>query len=235
MKCSRLFPVVVSCMLGLCSFSVRAEDDQKIPAEGAESNTPAEDSNDTEADKTAKAIDPIESLQRILGGMKLSAELIKKDEPETATKKTQPQVVKDLDELIKFLESQSSSSPPPPDSSPQPQQPMDQEPMPGDQKPQQKPQNSAEPGKEQSPSKSQDEAQSRESAERKQPLRDPRESKSLSGQQLYEKEVWGHLPPALRRELLNVYSEKYIPQYEDLVRRYYESLAEGNRRRNSSR
>lgn len=45
------------------------------------------------------------------------------------------------------------------------------------------------------------------------------------------KDVWGHLPPALREELLNVYSEKYLPRYEDLVRRYYEALAEKNKPR----
>ena len=235
MKFSRLIPVVVSFALALCGTGASAEEEPKIPAEGVESSAPSGDDADSQVEKPAKAIDPVQSLQRILGGMKLSAELMKNDEAETATKKTQPQVVKDLDELIKFLESQSSSSPPPPDSSQQPQQPMDQDPMPGDQKPQPKPQNSAEPGQEQPGAKSQDEARSRESTERKQPPRDPRESRSLSGQELYEKEVWGHLPPALRRELLNIYSEKYIPQYEDLVRRYYESLAEGNRRRSSSR
>jgi hypothetical protein len=39
-------------------------------------------------------------------------------------------------------------------------------------------------------------------------------------------EVWGHLPPAMRERLLNVGSEKLLPQYEDLIRRYYEALAE---------
>lgn len=39
-------------------------------------------------------------------------------------------------------------------------------------------------------------------------------------------EVWGHLPPAMRERLLNVGSEKLLPQYEDRIRRYYEALAE---------
>ena len=43
------------------------------------------------------------------------------------------------------------------------------------------------------------------------------------------RDVWGHLPPALRRELLNVYQDKYLPKYDDLVRRYFESLAEEGR------
>ena len=45
------------------------------------------------------------------------------------------------------------------------------------------------------------------------------------------KDVWGHLPPQLRQELLNVYSEKYLPKYEDMVRRYYEALADESRTR----
>lgn len=44
------------------------------------------------------------------------------------------------------------------------------------------------------------------------------------------KDVWGHLPPHLRDQLLNVYGEKYLPKYEDLVRRYYEVLAEQSRK-----
>ncbi len=39
-------------------------------------------------------------------------------------------------------------------------------------------------------------------------------------------EVWGHLPPSVREKLLNVPSEKLLPQYDTLIRRYYESLAE---------
>jgi hypothetical protein len=45
------------------------------------------------------------------------------------------------------------------------------------------------------------------------------------------KDVWGHLPPQLREQLLNVYTEKYLPKYEDLVRAYYEALAEQQRAR----
>jgi len=43
------------------------------------------------------------------------------------------------------------------------------------------------------------------------------------------KDVWGHLPPALREKLLNIYSEKYLPKYDSLIRRYFEALAEQGR------
>jgi hypothetical protein len=49
------------------------------------------------------------------------------------------------------------------------------------------------------------------------------------------KDVWGHLPPHLRDQLLNVYGEKYLPKYEELVRKYYEVLAEQSRTRATPR
>jgi len=50
-------------------------------------------------------------------------------------------------------------------------------------------------------------------------------------------EVWGHLPPAMREQMLNATNEKMLPQYEQLIRDYYESLARAaeERRRKSSK
>lgn len=41
-----------------------------------------------------------------------------------------------------------------------------------------------------------------------------------------EVDVWGHLPDKVREQLLNAYSERMVPQYEDLVQRFYRSLAD---------
>lgn len=38
--------------------------------------------------------------------------------------------------------------------------------------------------------------------------------------------VWGHLPDRVREEMLQSYSEEFLPEYEELVERYYEALAE---------
>lgn len=43
-------------------------------------------------------------------------------------------------------------------------------------------------------------------------------------------DFWGHLPPNVREQLLNINTEKFLPKYEDLVRRYYESLAEKSKK-----
>ncbi len=44
------------------------------------------------------------------------------------------------------------------------------------------------------------------------------------------KDVWGHLPPAVRQELLNAYGDRALPKYESLVRAYYRALAEKSNR-----
>ncbi len=42
--------------------------------------------------------------------------------------------------------------------------------------------------------------------------------------------VWGHLPERERDEMLGAFSERFLPAYDELVRRYYESLATQGRR-----
>lgn len=39
-------------------------------------------------------------------------------------------------------------------------------------------------------------------------------------------QIWGHLPPSLQRRLMTGESEKPLPKYERLVRRYFEVLSE---------
>ena len=39
------------------------------------------------------------------------------------------------------------------------------------------------------------------------------------------RDVWGHLPDRLREQLLNADSDRYLPQYDSLVRQYFESLS----------
>lgn len=44
--------------------------------------------------------------------------------------------------------------------------------------------------------------------------------------QKLEMDVWGHLPPHLRDQLLNTYGERMLPKYEQLVKQFYEALSE---------
>lgn len=66
----------------------------------------------------------------------------------------------------------------------------------------------------------------------------PRETESaeeLVRRRELAKEIWGHLPPAMREQMLNVYGDKYLPKYEEVIRRYFEALAEQGRREQRGR
>ena len=54
---------------------------------------------------------------------------------------------------------------------------------------------------------------------------DPKTPKSIVDMR---KEPWGHLPQSLRDEMSNIFSEKYLPSREDLIRRYYLSVSQKN-------
>ena len=48
-------------------------------------------------------------------------------------------------------------------------------------------------------------------------------------------EVWGHLPPDLKRRLMSVSDEKPLPKYQRSVERYFRALAERSRKPSPSR
>lgn len=50
-----------------------------------------------------------------------------------------------------------------------------------------------------------------------------------------ETDVWGHLPPALREQLLNTYGGRTLPKYEELVKQFYESLTEQSTKPNRTK
>lgn len=37
--------------------------------------------------------------------------------------------------------------------------------------------------------------------------------------------VWGHLPPRVREQMQSSFNERFLPKYDELVRKYYEALA----------
>ena len=42
------------------------------------------------------------------------------------------------------------------------------------------------------------------------------------------KDVWGHLPDQLRKQVTQYYREEFMPRYSELLKQYYSSLAEKN-------
>lgn len=49
--------------------------------------------------------------------------------------------------------------------------------------------------------------------------------------QSLQTDVWGHLPPQVRQQLLNGLNERMLPGYEALIRQFYSTLAEGAKTR----
>jgi len=49
---------------------------------------------------------------------------------------------------------------------------------------------------------------------------------SITGRGSLVREVWGHLPPAVRERVPVNFSETVLPAYDELVRRYFEALLE---------
>lgn len=165
-------------------------------------------------------------VERILEKTKAARDKLVEKATTIPTQEDQKTVVKDLEQLIELLKTSpppssdgSGSSPPPQSQNPSSSQ--DQQ-----SNSQQQPQSSRG-----SPSSGSGTGANREN---------PQDSEERQGESHAEKmladrkrrletDIWGHLPPALREQLLNTYGERMLPQYEDFVRKFYEALSEPQR------
>lgn len=187
---------------------------------------------------------PVES---ILDRMRNVQEKLAKTSTDKETRQEQTQIVVEIDKLIEALKNQKppppqssnpdSGSPPP--SGPPPMgggKPDDKQQAQGTAQPRprnsQKQQGDQAGEKEKAPGQNQSQAGQTESVSDKaresnsSSAKRPRTVEEEAARQRMAKDIWGHLPPAKRAELLNIISEKYIPKYDEQVRRYYEALAE---------
>lgn len=155
---------------------------------------------------------PIDRLIRSMRDVQVEIEQRKTGKP---TQKKQQDIVKQLEQLIKTAEQQRSSS----------------------QQARQSQQNKLrKPGNQQEKDQQDQKSQTGEAAGQnsKEEVKDSEERVGKAEkravddakQRVLVQEVWGHLPPTLRKKLLNVFSEKRLLKYDDLVRRYFESLTE---------
>ncbi len=178
-----------------------------------------------------QATEEIDRLERAIDGMREAQKRITAADTSGETQKIQQQVVKDLQDLLAMLKKQQSRHQGQSQSRKrdQNQQQSERQKM---QKDQNDPQNSR---SKKNSDKSGDPRDSRrndgksaDSQERTDPARVAAE-KARRAQMV--KDVWGHLPPHVREAMLNSVSEKYLPKYEELVKKYYEALAEQNRKK----
>lgn len=183
-------------------------------------------------------------LERAANGMRDAGDKLNENQTGQDTRKVQEQVIRDLDELIK----QMQNPPPPPQGQGgggggssssgsgkgsqsqmqklgggqgQSQQGQSRQ-MSGQGKAGKSSQ--GQQGTESSKSGSQEKKVAEGSEERSESER--KASEEAARKKKLEMDVWGHLPPHLRDQLLNTYGEKVLPKYQHLVKQFYEALSE---------
>ena len=192
--------------------------------------------NPAAPEKVREADEEIDRLERAIAGMRSAQNRISAADTSGETQKIQGQVVKDLQDILALLKKQQNRQQSQSQNKrrDQNQQQSERQKM---QKDQTDPQNS---GSRNSGSQKNSDAsgdprdarrnggKSADSQERTDPARAAAE---LARRTQMIKDVWGHLPPHVREAMLNSVSEKYLPKYEVLVKKYYEALAEKNRKK----
>ena len=170
-------------------------------------------------DQSREADPDQDPLQRAIEGMRSAQQRIEKQDTSWKTRDLQKQVIKDLKALIKLAKQR------PPNSDPSQNQPR----SPSQQRKKQKPQHKQKSKTERSHAQKDKKDQSPDSEDRNDSEKD--NQAKFARRRLRPGEIWGHLPAKLREKLQQHYNENYLPQYDDLVRRYFQALAEQGRGR----
>lgn len=164
-------------------------------------------------------IDPASVIKRTLSSMRSAESLIREQKVGKDTQAVQEKVLEDLDRLISLAEKNMVQAPEAGDPLPPSEPPQDNK----------KPQETAKPNPQQSPRKdgTDDKQDSSDTTNQDKPKL---EIVLVDRHRVVVQRAWGNLPPKLQSELRNMAGEKYLKQYESLIERYYEALAERYRR-----
>ncbi|WP_166824261.1 hypothetical protein [Thalassoroseus pseudoceratinae] len=184
----------------------------------------------TDEEKPAPTLEnPIETA---VAGMRSASKRLQESQTDEETRQIQEKVISDLQKLIDLAEQSQNQKPKsPPPSQPPPQDQDQSNDKKSDQSPQQNEANQQpqpQSGESETSQRPQANDRSKESSE------DANQTAAGGGasppdRQHLMRDVWGHLPPAVRKKLLNMTGDKYLPKYEDLRKSYFESLAEQGR------
>jgi hypothetical protein len=201
-----------------------AEGPAKESAKADEKAPPAADDDELlkAVETLPDATEQIDRLEQAIEGMRTAQKRIAGSDTSSATQKIQERGVIDLEDLLALLKKQqqngqSSSQPNPNQNQNKKNQRQKTKKGAGD------PQNSDPQSGRRNDDKASD-SQERTDAARAKAAERVRREQML-------KDVWGHLPPHLRGAMRNALRENYLPKYDDLVKKYYEALAEKNRKR----
>lgn len=191
---------------------------------------PLGDSGEESGDGTPE----LDELDRTIKAMRQVGKRLDDRDTSDETRELQAGILNDIDALIKKLKTQPPPQPNPNQKPPQGQSQNDeQKPQPSGSQPKTKTQTRPPTGQQPSggqptgsgAGQKQENKEAGESTEEN--LKQARaRATALARRRALIDEIWGHLRPALREKILNVGSEKPLPQYEELIRRYYESLTD---------
>jgi hypothetical protein len=182
--------------------------------------------------------DPIvtetQRLERAIDGMRRASQRIETDDTSAETVELQRRVLADLEKLLESLKRRQQGRSNNPQQNPQqgPQQ-NDRQQLPP-----------LQPDQQNSGKRQEQQSQSQDSQRQRTEAEKARESQARENpaaptdeearRQRMIKDVWGHLPPHLREAIGRTFNEKYLPKYDELIKQYYETLAERNRKRSGS-
>lgn len=207
-----------------------------------ESNSPNDDSPPGNADdagvepagqpepsseKAAPSLAP-EAAQRLLAGLESAEKNLADGETGEPTRTAQSEVIAELSRLIEESQQRQSESAPGNESgqeasgSPRPQPSGAPQPMPTGQNGDAMPAGTA--GVPNGPPQRNRDENAEESSDRVREEGSP-ENSIRDFRSGLVRDVWGHLPERLRDQMLNVGPDRYLPEYDALVREYFESLA----------
>jgi len=240
-------------MLFLCS-AVSAADDTKPATDSKEKDKQAEPTKEEAADEKGSFLDRLkkelfedledgsknakqksddDKLDRAAKGMRNAGEKLGGDKTDKDTRRIQEQVIRDLDDLIQQLQNppsqRNNSGGGGGGSSSQKMSRAQMQKMStsnsGAQKMDSRPMGAqAKQGAEQKQGGGQDKKVAEGSEERSDSER--KASEEAARKKKLEMDVWGHLPPHLRDQLLNTYGERMLPKYSQMVKQFYEALSE---------
>jgi hypothetical protein len=168
----------------------------------------------------------VNRIERAIRGMREAGRRLSQSDASQATRDVQRQVLRDLDELIRSARQQRMSQQQQQRDNSTPRQQPQRRPK-GEQQEQRPASDASAPATR--PQQTKD--KTLESEERL--TKSANERAKLANRRRLAAEVWGHLPDRVRERLLQHYDVNYLPRYEELVRRYFEALAETNNRQNS--
>lgn len=199
----------------------------------AQETAPEKEAKPAETVEPGAVMSPDENpLQQIARGMRDAGTRLEKGQLDEETRQLQRKIVADLEKLLKQQGSSSSDSPPSGGSSQSPESPQDGQPSdqsPSDQKSSSNPPSAAGGSGGGGNQRRSDQENAAESQERTEGGI-PSDAERKRQRQVLTDAVWGHLPPAVREQLNRSFNDRYLPEYDAQIRRYYEALATRRRK-----